>query len=186
MSEIVKHDYVAEFKKVFSGAIEGIVKASEIYVKAIDENPLNKVKFIESCSDFIPTDAWAGFEAIGRRWMHPKLLMGGGGKYSKNIKKLPYSDQRQIFEGARFDMLTSSGEILKVDVRQIEPAQAEQMFDKSHIRSVAEQKAFIESRKPDKPSNSVEVPYTFVRNGVHFTKDTVVNKEQLRRILQEI
>lgn len=177
---------VEEFKQAFARGMESIVSASEIYVQAIDENPNMKDVFIAECADFIPASAWSGFEAVGRKWLHPKLLMGGGGKYASKIKRLAYSDQEAVFSGKRFEMLTAEGQVLKVDIRQVEPDQADQLFDGTHIRTMAEQKAFIEARK-SKPAEEVDVmPYVITDGKVSFRRGVALNKTEMRRILQEM
>lgn len=120
--------------------------------------------------------------------MHPKLLMGGGGRYSSHIKRLPYSDQEQIFDGKRYDLLTSDGDKLRVDVRQITPEQAEQMFDRSHIRSISEQKAWLESRKkqPQKTDIAETMPYTINSGKVFFRRGVELTRSELKRLLQEM
>lgn len=185
MQALTSMKYVQEFKKSFEAGITGIVHAAEIYVKAIDENPNHKHDFIEQCSDFIPSSAWSGFEAVGRKWMHPKLLMGGGGQYAAKIKKLAYSDQEAVFDGRKFDFLTPKGEILKVDVREIDQKQAEQLFDGTRIRPVAAQKAYIESRPA--PSQVSEVmPYVITDGKVAFRRGVTLTKQEIRRILTEL
>lgn len=186
MGNIIVRDYIEEFKKVFSDGINSVVKASQIYVEAIDEDSSLKQKFISSCEDFIPSSAWSGFEAVGRKWLHPKLLMGGGGKYAGKIKKLAYSDQEAIFSGKRFDMFVANGSILKVDIRQIEPSQVDQLLDGGKIRSLQEQKAYIESRKQVLPIEPDLMPYVISGGMVIFKKDVKLNKQDIRRILQEM
>ena len=188
MDSITTTRYIEQFKQAFTAGIESIVKASEIYVKAIDEDPAIKDRFRNEFSDIIPSSAWSGFEAVGRKWMHPKLLMGGGGRYSTQIKKLPYSDQDQIFTGKRYGLLTADGDTLMVDVRSITPEQAEQLFDRSHIGSLAEQKAWIEARKkmPQKAEEVQVMPYSITDGKVYFRKGTSLTRVELKRLLQEM
>jgi len=177
--------YIEQFRDAFTSGIDSIVESAKIYVEAIEDDPNNKSKFVEAFEDVIPVSAWSGFEAVGRKWMHPKLLLGGG-KYASKIKRLPYSDQERIFEGARFDMLTSDGQTLKVDVRNITKEQADQMFNNTHIRTLAEQKAWIESRKAE-PEEVVElIPYTISGSKVRFRRNVELTRNELKRILQDM
>jgi hypothetical protein len=178
MDAITTTRYISEFKSAFAAGIDSIVNASEIYVKAIDEDPAIKDRFRDEFADIIPSSAWSGFEAVGRKWMHPKLLMGGGGRYSSQIKRLPYSDQEQIFSGTRYGLLTADGDTLRVDVRSITPEQAEQLFDRSHIRSLAEQKAWLEARKsaPQKAEDVQVMPYSITDGKVYFRKGTSLTR----------
>jgi len=190
MSNIVKRNFVSEFKKAFSGAIEGIVKAAEIYVAAIDEDPEIKTQFISECSGFIPAGAWAEFEAVGRKWKHPKLLLGGGGAHSSLLKLLPYSDQEKLFSGERVDVLTATGDVLKVDINSATSDQAALLIDKTNrrIRDIPAQKAYLESVKPVKVIDvpSVEMPYTITGGKVHFRAHTVLGRKEISRILKDL
>jgi hypothetical protein len=188
-SQIIKRDYVADFKAAFSGAIDGIVKASEIYVKAIDADPKLKDKFISECSGFIPAGAWAEFEAVGRKWKHPKLILGGGA-HSSLVKLLPYSDQEKLFSGERVSVLTSKGDVLKVDINSATPDQAALLIDKTNkrIRDIPAQKAYLESVKPEKVIDvqAVEMPYTIAGGKVHFRQGTILGRKEISRILKEL
>jgi len=187
MNEITTTNYIKQFRNAFTSGINSIVSAAQVYVQAIDENPDIKDKFRDEFADVIPSSAWSGFEAVGRKWMHPKLLMGGGGRYSSMIKRLPYSDQEQIFDGKRYDLLTLDGDNLKVDVRSITPEQAEQLFDRSHIRSKSEQKAWLESRKKQPEKVEAEtMPYTINGGKVYFKRGTELTRPEMKRLLQEM
>jgi hypothetical protein len=178
-------DYLTEFRDAFNAGINNIVKAASIYVEAIDHNPLLADRFVDEFSETVPATAWAGFEAVGRKWMHPRLLMGGGGRYSNKIKRLPYSTQERIFEGGRFDLLTSGGDTLKIDIREATPAQVEQLLDGSHVRTPSEQRAYIESQSMGK-DEADPMPYTVSDGRVTFRRGTVLTKNEVRRLLVEM
>ena len=189
-TEISCQKYLNEFRKAFTLGIESIVQASEIYVKAIEENPKNADVFREEFSDSIPASAWSNFEAVGRKWMHPRLLLGGGGRYSGNIKRLPYSTQERIFNGEKFDLLTTDGDKLKVDVRSVTPEQIEQLVDKTSIRTIAEQKSFLEARKKAVKENDendvVMMPYVVRGGKVYFKANAILTKDEVKRLAMEM
>ena len=184
-TEMTTRNYIAEFRKAFAAGIESIVAAATVYVEAIEDDPRLKDKFRDEFADTIPPSAWSGFEAVGKKWMHPKLLMGGGGQFSSKIKRLPYSDQERIFSGARFDMLTADGDTLKVDLRNITREQGDQMFDGSHVRTLAEQKAYLESRKAS-PVEVEVLPYTINGGRVSFRRGVSLSRAELKRLVQEM
>jgi len=190
MSEqtVTRRDYVTEFRDALMRGIEGIVEASRIYVEAIDDDPNNVTAFRTTLADFVPDSAWSSFEAVGRKWLHPRLLMGGGGRYANKIKRLPYSTQEAIFSGERFDLLTSDGDTLKVDIRQATSEQVDQLLDGSTVRSLSAQRAWIEARRRQQASDpDAEVlPYT-IRNGcVTFRRGVKMTRTELRRLLTEM
>jgi len=187
MNELTKRDYVQEFRKAFSAGIDSIVEASGIYVAALDENSQNAALFQEAFGDLIPASAWGSFEAVGRKWMHPKLLLNAGGKYSGKIKRLPYSTQEAIFEGMRFDLLTRTGDTLKVDVMECTPDQVEQLIDGSNLRNVSAQRAYLESQKTTPKSEDVEpMPYVIYKGKVIFRRGTSMGRREIVRLLKEL
>jgi hypothetical protein len=188
MNEVVNiNESIQAFREAFASGINSITKAAEIYVRSLDENPRNADKFKEAFADQIPATAWSGFEAVGRKWMHPRLLMGGiaNTKKSTIIKRLPYSMQERVFNRERFDLLCADGDKLQVDVMEATPEQVEQIFDGSSVRNLSAQKAYIEARKAEPEKTATEVlPYTISDGKVCFRRGVSLSKSELRNILQ--
>jgi len=155
-TKAVAVDRLAEFRTALQAGIDGIVRASEIYVAALDEDPRNADTFRAKFAEWVPAAAWAQFEAVGRKWMHPRLLMGGVSdpKKSKCIKRLPYSTQERIFKRDRFQLLTADGDTLEVDLLEATASQAEQLCGDANMRTLAEQKAWLEARRTAIPKRS--------------------------------
>ena len=184
---VTTRNYIAEFREAFNAGIDGIVKAAAVYVDAVDENPRNADKFTEAFDGVVPSLAWSQFEAIGRKWMHPRLLMGGGGRYAAKIKRLPYSVQERIFAGERFDLVCQGGDTLKVDIRETTPEQVDQIIDGTHLRTPSEQRAYLESRSAIRsPLQAEPMPYTVQDGKVTFRRGTVLTKADLKRLLMEM
>jgi hypothetical protein len=190
MNEVISiNQAIQDFRAAFSSGIDSIVKAAEIYVRAIDDNPRNADKFKEAFADSIPNSAWSGFEAVGRKWMHPRLLMGGiaNTKKSTIIKRLPYSMQDSVFKRERFDLLCANGDTLQVDVLEATPEQVEQIFDGTSVRSMSAQKAYIEARKAEPVKTATEVlPYTISNGKVCFRRGVVLTRGEIKNILQAL
>jgi hypothetical protein len=178
--------YIKRFRDSFALGIEHIVKAAQVYVEAIDENPKFADVFAAEFQDSIPASAWSSFEAVGRKWMHPKLLLGGGGKYANKIKRLPYSLQERIFSGEKFELLTADGDILKVDIREATQSQVEQLIDFSHTRTKSEQKAYIEAHKQTCETKPEILPYVITDGKVSFRRGTILTRNEVKRLLQEM
>lgn len=175
MSEVIKvQDHINGFREALTGAMNSIVTAGQHYVAAIDQDASCREFFHQKLSDIVPHSAWAGFEAVGRKQMHEKCLFGGGinGPF---IKRLPYSDQERIFNGEKVELLVSGGDTLMVDPMAINKAQADQIFNGCMIRTPAEQRAYLESKKEVAAPVILSKPYTIKKglviiNGVEFTK----------------
>lgn len=182
-------DLLAEFKAAMTAGIEGIVRAAEAYVAALEEDPSNAQVFQNEFKDTIPDSAWAQFEAVGRKWMHPRLLLGGVSDRRKAsiVRALPYSLQEQVFARKRFPLLTASGESLSVDVLEAPTAHAEQLFDGSSLRSISAQKAYLEAKKAAVKEERTEVmPYSICGGKVTFRRGCEMTRKEIQRLLLEI
>ena len=178
-----------EFRTHFMSGIEGIVKAGEIYVEAIDDDPCNADKFKDEFADWLPSSAWSQFEAIGRKWMHPRLIMGGMAdkKKTRLVKRLPYSTQERVFKRERFALLISGGDTLNVDMMEATPEQVEQLCDGSSLRNIAQQKAWLESRAVEKADEAPELmPYTINGGKVSFRRGVTLTRAELKRLIVEV
>jgi hypothetical protein len=189
MSKKVQRNYISEFRDSLTIGINGIVKAAEIYVEAIDADPSNAWLFQEEFADSVPRSAWARFEAVGRKWLHPKMILGGIKDRKKNtlIRHLPYSAQDEIFKGKRYELLTENGDILKVNPLEATARQAAQLIGDGVIRTVAEQKAILVDKKPAPEKIKAEtLPYIIGKGVVTFRRDCTLTRVELKRILQEM
>jgi len=187
MNELTKNS-VELFAEAFQKGIQGIVEASSIYVAAIDSDSTASEAFRERFADCIPASAWAGFEAVGRKWMHPKLLLGGmtDRKVAARVKKLPYSAQERVFNKERFDLLLLDGQKLKVSPLDCTPEQAEQLFDGPIIRDIPAQRAYLETitRQSKKIPDAEPLPYVISAGRITFRKGVSMSKAELKRIFE--
>jgi len=186
MNELVKSK-IDLFREAMLGGIASIVRASEIYVEALDEDPNNRELFVSTFSDWIPQGAWSQFEAVGRKWMHPRLLMGGMSdrKKASIIKSLPYSLQESILSGGKFELLVFNGDIINVDINDATVDQAKQLCAKDHIRTLGEQKAWIieNSKLVEKDLTPEKASYVIYGGKCIVRRDTEFNKKELRAII---
>jgi len=180
---------IDEFRTALQQGIDGITRAAEIYVAAIDDNPQSADVFRDTFADRVAASVWSQFEAIGRKWMHPRLLMGGvsSGRKTTAIKRLTYSTQERIFERERFPLLTSSGDKLMLDILEATNDQLDQMCTGNHIRTLSEQRAWIESQAAVVKAEPVQVmPYTIESGRVKFRKGCQMTRAEIRRLLTEM
>lgn len=180
---------VEEFRDAINQGINGFVRCGEIYVQTIDNDPDASETFRLEFADIIPSEMWSNFEAIGRKWMHPRLLMGGmtNRRKAAKIKQLPYSLQEKIFNHNRFELLLEGGDKLKLDIMEATTDQVEQLFSDNNIRTLPEQRAWIEDRKASVSDETVEVLPYVIRNGcVIFRKNVKLTRSEMKRLLAEM
>ena len=192
MNKKMQKQYIKRFQTALTSATEKIYEASKIYVEAIDSDPNFKGVFQEAFQDTIPTSAWGGFENVGRGILHQKLLFGGGAN-AHYIKKLAISDQNTILNGTSVKMLTSTGDTLLVDAREVSKLQANQIFNGNTIRTITEQRAYIESLKSKSAidaslADANEMPYEIIGNRFVVRandKDQTFTKKQVKRLFSK-
>ena len=151
-------------------------------MRAIDENPNNHARFAESCPT-VPASAWSGFEAVGRGWMDFRLLLNGG-TATRTLRKLPRSQQTAALDNG-VELLVNAGETLLVKVEDLSPKQAKQAFAGDHVRSLGEQRAYLENQY-DPPSKEYRPSYEIRRGILHINAATRMTRKDVARILLEM
>ncbi len=182
-----KDDCISKFGKAYQRGVMGLMEAAEIYVKAIEENPGYREKF-HIAYPYIPISGWQKYEMLGKKMIHPRLLMGGGGKITNYLEKIPYSEQEKIFSGEKIEYLTLNGDVLKVDILTADKEIVRQVIGKDHIRSISEQKAWFEYAKSKKGSEIIEsrLPYEIRKDGIFFNKGTLLKKKEAIKLLAQL
>ncbi len=200
MQEMMVHDqaseslaqwpeYVVAFRDAYNGARDGLLRAGEIYVKAIDENPERFKEFRAALPEFSER-IWSHLEAIGRHQVHPRLLISDGIPYREQIKRLPYAQQKRVLEGEPVELLVNENDTLRVDVRSMTSEQAKQVFCGDHLRTTSEQKAWLADQerkaKLTRGEPDETLPYLIRGDRITFKKNVTLTKAELRTLLQSM
>lgn len=168
--------------------VEAWVKAGKLVAQAVDEDPDFIDKVCAKCPDISP-EVMLRFDQIGRNRLYPKLLLSDSPGVKK-LFRLPYALQERYSEKP-VELLISendSTKTLHVDVRNLTADQARQVFDKSGVRSVAAQRAWLESMKRSSPvvDAMADVAYVISGKRIILKKDASFTARELARILSEI
>ena len=180
---------IDQFREAITAGVDGIIRASEIYVAALDEDAANFLRFREAFDDILPKAAWAQFEAVGRKWIHPKLILGGMAdrKKANKIKHLTYNSQERVFNRERFSLLVGDGDSIRVDMMEATNEQVNQLCDGKSIRNLSEQRAWLEAKalreENDKPET---LPYVIDKGKVIFKRGVTLTRAEIKRLLQEM
>lgn len=181
---------ISEFAALITQGLECWAKAGEVVVALIDEHGLTVPEIAGSSSCL--TEAIVGrFESLGRKQIVPRLLVADY-PAADHMIKLPYSEQARLQDGAvELLIITESGtETLQVAPENLTPAQCRQVFDRGAVRSLAAQRAFIESRnEADRAKGKVmsSLPVYSVRGRkVIINHPCELSARQLASILSEI
>lgn len=177
-----------QLRSALEAGMDGFMQAGKIYVSAIDQDPSYAERLKKEFGNIVPCRAWAQLEALGRGLIHPKLILGGVSDKKKNtiIKNLPMSLQNRVFNEEKFPLLISGGDVLDVSILSATPSQAEQICGNGEIRTLAEQKAFIESQKLEKELRPKELPYYIKAGKIIFRKNTELTRSEIKLLLTQL
>jgi hypothetical protein len=126
----------------FGRATASISEAAALYVEAVDRDPA----FKDWIADQLPQVSggfWRQLEAVGRGHLDARIASGGCA-YGHKLRTLPLSEQRAVLDGT-VPLLTASGDTLRIRLDAMLPIQADQVFARDHVRSLSEQKAWMEA-----------------------------------------
>lgn len=176
---------VQEIIDLINNGVECWFKAGQLVAKNIDENPDFVDQVCDQCKDISPETIYR-FEQIGRKQLYPKLLLNDSPGV-RRLRRLPYALQER-YAICPVTLLISGGETLEIDVRNLTPAQAAQVFAGDRLRTVAEQRAFIEDKRAeDAAVTSVgDQPYRIVGKTVVVMQSCKFTTKDLARILAQI
>ena len=171
-----------KFHSAFTAGLEGIAEAARIYVESIDADPANKLRFLAHFDGQVPPTIWKSLEKVGRKQIHPQLLLGVVGN-ATDIKRLPYSEQEKVINGDPLILLTDRGEQINVDLRTAPKTVVNQLVASDHVRSLAEQKLYLlglaKIEAADAKVQTVSMPYNVKGSKIYFTKHCVLTKKEL-------
>jgi len=183
-----QQDRIQQFITLFKEGVEAWIKAGEILVQMVEEDPYVYDYIIAQCPT-LNAGILGRFEQMGRKTLHPQLLLTASPGFAK-LQKLPYSMQeRYITEPVPIIVHTDEGtDILLVNAKDMTKEQAAQVFAPGRVRTEGEQKAWLMQQRSNNARNvteSVQVPWKIkgskvIINGVEFTR------KQLHVILAEM
>ena len=175
---------VLQFKEAMTAGLEGIAEASRVYVNTIDAHPELEKEFKAQCQGFVPASAWKRLEDIGRRRVHPRLVLGGVEDMDKHsrVSQLPYDTQEQIMKRKKLSVLTDEGTIERKDVFEMTRTEVARAIGGGVIRKVPEQRKYLEEQKERKN----DLPY-YIEGGVAFFKRGArLTKVQVEKLLKDM
>lgn len=176
------------FKGKFSAATEAILDASRFYVQAITEKPERAELFREAMPMFTET-RWRLIENIGRGNALPDLFTAPP-SVLRQLEAMPISAQ-QVFSAKGAPLLLPNGDSINVTMGRMTPEQARQLVAYDHVRTLAEQKVWLEKEKHRAVtlhSRRIETGYKIEKGQIVITSDgtLVLTRKQLLAILAEM
>ena len=176
---------IEEIISLINKGVECWFKAGQLIAKNMDENPDFVDQICDQCKDISPETIYR-FEQIGRQQLYPNLLLNDSPGV-RRLRRLPYELQKK-HATAPVTLLLSGGETLEMDVRNLTPGQAAQVFAGDRLRTIAEQRAWVEDKKSseDAVPASGNLPYRIVGKTVVVMQSCKFTTGDLARLLAQI
>lgn len=179
-------------KQFIDLVIQGIacwVRAGEIAAKAVEEDPKFIDRVCKSNPD-ITKETVNRFVLIGQRKLHPQLCLSETPGV-KRLRRLPYPVQEKHVVTPVDLVIKDDGKVkvLNVDVRNLTPHQASQVFSADGIRTEAEQRAWLEDKAAKRavPTVSSDTPWRITRDRELVVSEPCrLSRRDVARILAEM
>jgi hypothetical protein len=158
-------------------------KAGKLLVKLIARNPDIKFRIVKEHPE-ISMGVLARLEMVGRGTVKPEFLLSDAAPY-QSVRKLPVSDQEGLLKNPTVPLVIREEgrtEVLKVDFRNLQAVQVRQVFASDHIRSEAEQRAWIEAHN----APVMQRDWAIEDGMVVFRRGAKLTVSQLSGIIQEV
>lgn len=143
-TDLERQETLAAIFQRLSYAKDAIQEAAKIFATRIMADPNFRSWALENAPNGCRRTL-LDLEAVGNGLIDPRLL-GGEVKNAYQLRSLPLPDQQKFIEGS-IEVLTENGETLLIAGQNLTQDQFRQVFNRTHIRSLEEQKAWIESQK---------------------------------------
>jgi hypothetical protein len=179
---------VDAFIDLFKQGVDAWIKAGEILVELVESDPHTYDYIIEKCPT-LNAGILGRFEQMGRKVLHPQLLLSASPGFAK-LQKLPISlQERYIEEPVPLVVHTESGtDILLVKAKDMTKDQAAQVFGSGRIRTEGEQKAWMIQKRSDmaRPIGT-NLPAWRIKNGrVEFQASATLTAGELATIITQL
>lgn len=178
---------LSDFYSALQRGAEAFEEAGRILVGLIDEDPLVKDRILEAHPD-ITESTLETFERIGRNQLYYRLCLIEGPGVTR-LKRCTFSDQVK-FSTEPIPMLLVNGQDstdhILVPVQAMQPNQARQVFGPHRIRTLGEQRAFIESERTKPQPIETQQSYTIGKGRIVFHKPVTLTISDMARLLSEM
>lgn len=175
---------INKFAALIQQGIDAWTKAGEMLVEMIDQDPGVIDRIIDQHPKLLNREVLARFEKIGRNQTLPELFLSEAPGIRK-LRSLPLSVQKHFVNKPVEILVVNDGQadMLKVEVKNLTPAQVAQVFTADGIRGAAQQRAYLLDKTTHAtfPKLSETLPYRIKGSEVSFQNCTL-NKQQLLEI----
>lgn len=166
--------------------VQAWIEAGKIVANAIDKDP-DFAEKLNAKHPEVSVEMVYALDRVGRRELHPKLLLS---EYPgvRRLRRLPYSLQEKYVNNPVPVLVNGpkGWESLQVDINNLTPQQAAQVFDKNGVRSDAAQRAYIESQKAKQPAKEYKDPCRVVGHRLVIAQPCEITAKELSHFLAQM
>lgn len=180
-----------DIRRIYELIVQGInawLEAGELVARAVDDDPEFIDKFCDKHQDISP-ETMVRFELIGRKKLHPQTLIHDS-PGMRRLRRLPFSLQEK-YVATPIPVIVKQErgyETLKVDVRNLTPEQALQVFESGGVRSESAQRAWIEDRLASRMAPPVDAdrPYRITGRKVVVMQPCTLSARDVALIMADL
>ena len=176
------HERIEELCRLTKLITESQYEFCKKYVQLIDDCESAKEILLQKG---FPKEMLRRAEKIGRNMAVPECLTDRR-SVVKRLMNCPKSEQEKYYNGF-FEVLTVSGDVLRVQIDSLTPEQEKQVFTHDHVRDLGEQKNYMESLRKIESSVSVGTaytrPYTVRKDKIVFNRPCELTKQEILNLL---
>jgi hypothetical protein len=140
--------YIEQFGEKLRAGVLAMYEAAQVYATAISADPEARVQF-EARYPQITQTFWTRLELVGSGDMHNTLLLDSS-QGGDRLRRLPVGQQELAINNG-INVLSADGTALRVDYKNLTSDQIRMVFAGDHIRTLSEQRAWVESNKVIRP-----------------------------------
>jgi hypothetical protein len=165
MNDQLQTPSAVKFIEYVKEGITAWTLAAELARREIESNP-EWPEEVENISKFITSHAVRRFALIGLKYTPELAIDECSG--AKRLRKLPLDFQRKYYTEPLPLLIEKSGqwESLSVSLHNLTAEQSDQVFALDHVRTEAEQRAYIEDKRMRTAAEPVDMPYRIVGDAV--------------------
>lgn len=188
LTSTAQSEKILQFIALFKQGVEAWINAGGLLVELVEDDPHVYDYIIQQCPT-LNSGVLGLFERMGRKLLHPQLLLTNSPGFSK-LQRLPYSMQERFIEEP-IPLIVHTGDgtdVLLVKAKDLTKEQANQVFAPNRLRTEGEQKAWmIQQRSNNARPVTTNAPAWKIRNGrVEFLTGATLSAGELATIITQL
>lgn len=174
---------VQAFVDAFQNSMNSALEAGAILVRLIDSVGWQIKEHLIENFPGLTIEHLNTFERVGRKQLYHELLISDAPGV-RALRKCTFSDQVKFWKEPLAMLLSEGKDVLQVSVLAMTSDQAKQVFKSGRIRTLGEQRAWMEAQKHSPIEASKQRPYIVKRGRVRFY-DCELTVSQIAQLLSE-